>query len=213
MPDQTGEPRQAGSRTAGWRRIGRRGLVGLSAAGATAAVIITAAASGAPASAAAGAAQAHTNALTETTSSSAGNMTVKATYATGKRGRIKLESVSYVGESSKKGFKHPVLIFTLGPGGPFTLRYQKGKPVRAHFPAFQVILRLKPSELGDFSGTLSAKILASVNRHGGLVGGETLNVSLAHGKFPKAPVKKGHRQVHFTIQEIMQVGMILNPAF
>jgi hypothetical protein len=218
VPDLTGELEQNGRRNKSWRRIGARGLIGMSAIGATAAVVLTAAASGAPATAGTHP-LGHRNGLTETTSSSAGNMTIKATYTTGPRGRIKLGAVSYVGDSSKS-IKKPVLLFTLGPAFPVAVTRRAPAPGEEQFkvrnirvPAFFFVLRLKPGELKDFSGTLPARFLRSVNRHGGLLGGETLTVSLARGQFSRVKVHSGHKSVSVFFQPAMQAGMILNPRF
>jgi hypothetical protein len=219
MPDQTGEPQQRGRRSRAWRGMGLRGLVGLTAVGATAAVVITATASAVPASAGTHP-QGHANALTETTSSSAGNMTVKVSYTTGPRGRIKVGSVSYAGDSNKK-VKSPVLTFMFGPAFPVPVSRGSKAPSIAEFKgprtihavALAIVIRIKPSELKDFSGSLPARLFKGINRHGGLLGGETLTASLAHGQFAKkAKFRKQRKPINVIFQPVMQTGMILNPS-
>jgi hypothetical protein len=138
MPDLTSErpPEGRGRR----RTITQRSVSGLSALGLGAAVLITGAAHHAAAPASPIAAARGVTTLTETTSSAAGTMTVHVRYRPTRAG-AELVAITYSG-SSHASVRHPSLTFTLS------------KPVAGGTAAVSIAIKLSPSELGHFTGSV-----------------------------------------------------------
>jgi hypothetical protein len=183
------------------RVIGQRVAGGLSVLGLSAAVLVTGAVHG-PAGPASPSAGARVTALTETTSSVAGKMTIQVRYRPAARHGIgsRLLSITYSG-SSDASARHPVLVFMLteplngacsvkvhGHGQP------KGNGCRP--PIVRTItLKLSRSELGHFTGSVPVRPLD----HGKPVPSGTLTASL------------GDQDQH-QVSVLMQEGLILGPA-
>jgi hypothetical protein len=161
------------------RTVAQWSVGGLSAAGITVAVLLASGGAGVHGVAADGGATA-SNALTQTTSSAAGRMTVNVTYRNAGHGKITLVSVTCAGDATATVTK-PVLIFSLTSSA--TLVSQPGsKPGHQGLPRVTAdstfVVRLRPSGLSDFTASLPASFLASVRRDGDLTAGETLTVTL-----------------------------------
>lgn len=185
---------------AGWFRrvIARRSAVGISVAGLLATAILTSVAGSAPASAVAGSpGSPGQNTVTQTTSSSTGTMTVQVKDHRGRRG-LKVASVTYSGTLAA-AIKRPTLTIIFAPSGP-PFRPPVHHRMRLRIVVFHVNLK---GPLTTFSGALPARVIASVNRNGGLQGGYTLNVNLGN------IIKKTRRSI--TARLVMQEGIVLTP--
>lgn len=223
QPADAGQPATVIRQRWSPHRVSRRGTAGLAAAGLAATMLVTAAGSSALAAPARPdhsaartsgsarmsqpAASRNTSTVTQTATTSAGDLTVTVRYRTGHRLRPTVLSVSYSG-GAKVHVKQPSLIFAFAPRFPLQVRtrphtaayYLKaGRPLRIIF--FQV--RIKAGQLGHFAGSLPARDLKVLNRDRGLGPIPTVNTTLAH--FPRrsgGPV---------TIRPVLQNGMILLP--
>jgi hypothetical protein len=169
--------------------------------------VIFAGAAGAPvAPAAAGAPRGNT--LTETTSSPAGDMTVQVKYGYEARGKIKLLSVTYSGDS-KVAVKKPTLIFMLGPanlaGPPWKQYRNQSQSAKVH-GFFLFFVSLRAADLHNFAGSLPARDINATNRKGGLIGNETLSVTLA------SVVKSKAGSLQVQVRPVMQDGLVLTPG-
>ncbi len=216
QPSATTEAAGAGARR--FRPlIGRRTAAGISVAGLVAAAILTSVASSAPASAAAGSPGLPSGQTTvsQTTSSSAGTMTIQVMDHRGRHG-LKVASVTY-SVSSAAAIKSPTLTFVFSPSGP--LLVPPVPPRKLHRVPPRKLHRVLPRKLPlrvlvftvnlkgpqtSFSGALPAKEIAALNQHGGLPGGYTLTVNLG------SIIKKTKRGIAARI--LMQEGLVLNPV-
>jgi hypothetical protein len=158
------------------RTIAQQSLGGLSAVGIGAAVIFTV--GGAPAVPAASPTLAAGSSITlkQTTSSSAGTMTIQVKYQPQAHGRIKLLSVGFSGHA-KEAARHPAFIVKLTPGASQASTRPSGSAGSAgllppHVFFFPIMLR--PGEQHAFSGSLPASDIASTKSNEGLVDGELM---------------------------------------
>lgn len=188
------------------RAIAQQSLGGLSVAGIAAAVIFAGAAAAPVAPAAAGATGGNT--LTATTSSPTGDMTVQVKYRYEPRGKIKLLSVTYFGDS-KVAAKKPSLIFVFGPAnlpGPPQMQHRsQWQSVKVH-GFFFFFVSLRGADLHNFAGSLPARDIDATNRKGGLIGNETLSVTLA------SVVKSKAGSLQVQLRPVMQDGLVLTPG-
>lgn len=197
-----GEPSatiQAADPDARWfrRMIARRSAAGLSVASLVAAAILTSVAGSAPASAVVGSPGSPSqNTVTQTTSSSAGTMTVQVKDRRGRRG-LTVASVTY-SFTAAAAIKRPSFNIIFAPSGPPLVHRPR---VSRRIVVFHVNLK---GPLTTFSGALPARVLAQVNKNGGLQGGYDLRVNLAN------IIKKTRRFI--TARLIMQEGIVLTPA-
>jgi len=200
VSDPVGKVRQA---TRAGRRRGvtlRRSLIGVATAGAGAAMLVTSIASGAPAGAAATASAGAPGAVTATSSMSqaSGNLSLTVKYARGPHGRYKLTSVAYSGGSTAK-LRHPALLITIHPAAPFPV------PRKRHAFALGIFFRL--SSAASFSGSLPAKLLASINK------------TIARQKLPPldlltvsvVPAPRKHRGQTIALAGLLQTAVLLTP--
>ena len=189
------------------RAIAQQSLGGLSVAGVAAAVIFAGAA-GAPAAPASSGALLGGNTLIETTSSPTGDMTVQVKYRYEPRGKIKLLSVTYSGDS-KVAAKKPSLIFMFGPadlsGPPQEQHRSQWQSVKVH-GFFLFFVSLRGADLHNFAGSLPASDIDATNRKGGLIGNETLSVTLA------SVVKSKAGSLQVQVRPVMQDGLVLTPG-
>jgi|HubBroStandDraft_1064217.scaffolds.fasta_scaffold07267_6 hypothetical protein len=206
MPDLSDELRQAADDAArqarpaavadvirrGNRRrhsaIAQRSIGGLSLAGIAVAAILTGTARSTPAAPAAGAATASsTQTLTETTSSTAGNLTVVVRYRDKPRGKLDILSVNFSGHSHVK-VKNAVLAITF-------------RPPPGAYPqvAISWLSLLRPGQLAGFSGSVPVKLLSSGKGLNNPLSGTTIRTAL-QATNPKA-TRPG--------QTIMQEAMTL----
>jgi hypothetical protein len=182
----------------------RKYLTGLSAAGITAALVLTGAASGAAASPAPQASP-HVVTLTSSTSSSAGNLTVKVRYQIEAKGKLKALSATVTGGTPIK-FKHPALLLALRP-----VLSPPGGRGQVPAPGFGFTIFLRVRSASHFSVSLPAKLLAIISKSisapprrvspGGLV----LQAVLAS-------VTGSRKPVNITTVLGLQVGVLLRPA-
>jgi hypothetical protein len=178
-------------------RIVRRSAGGLSVAGLIAAAILTSVVSSAPASAVAGSpASPGQNTVTQTTSSSAGTMTVEVKDHRGRRG-LTVATVTYT-FTAAAAIKRPALNILFVPSVPPLVHRRLAN---RRIVAFHVNLK---GPLTTFSGALPARVIAMVNRNGGLQGGYTLMANLA------SIIKKTRRSI--TASLVMQDGIVLTPV-
>ncbi len=212
MSDQVGaDQREARAGGRGHRRVGlRTSLAGLSVAGVAAAVLLATAAVGVQGAAAAESSASMRGATTSTltSSSAAGNLSVQVKYVSGPKGGIKIVSLTYSGGAKVKVSK-PALMFVFGPAGPLLpqppvhKKVHKNKSARAFF----LVLRLKVTSAASFSGALSARVLATLNKHGGLragpIGGESVSVTLTSGG-------QVTRRKQVTLHPVIQAGLLLS---
>ncbi|HUJ06317.1 MAG TPA: hypothetical protein VLX31_09460 [Streptosporangiaceae bacterium] len=211
MSDQVGaDQREARAGGRGRRKVGlRTSLAGLSVAGVAAAVLLTTAAAGVQGAAAAESSTSMRGATTSTvtSSSAAGSLTVQVKYVSGPKGGIKIDSVTYSGGANVK-VSRPALMFTFGPAGPMPpAPGQRKVHKNKRAPAFFVVLRLKVTSAASFSGALPARLLATLNKHGGLrlgpFGGESVSVTLTSGG------QVTHRR-QITLHPVIQAGLLLS---
>ena len=223
QPADAGQPATVTRQRWSPHRVSRRGVIGLSAAGLSAAMLVTAAASSAFAAPARPdhsaartsgtarvsqpAASRNTTTVTQTATTSAGDLTVTVRYRTSHRLRLTILSVSYTG-GAKVHIKQPSLIFAFASRFPLQVRTQphpaayylkSPRPVQVIF----FLVRLKAGQLGHFTGTLSARDLKVLNTVRGLGPIPAVNTTLAH--FPH----RSHGPV--SIRPVLQNGMILLP--
>lgn len=156
------------SRPSTRRRVARRYLTGLSAAGLTAALALTVAVGDAAASPAAKP-PARVVTLTSSSSSPTGNLTVQVKYQLEPRGRNKVLSVTFSG-GSKISLKHPALIMSLRPMVPLPLVHRQvhcqkiGTHRRCSIRVIAFVTILKIHNQRHFSGALPAKALAQIGK-------------------------------------------------
>jgi hypothetical protein len=193
------------------RRIGRRPLAALSAAGVAAAVILTGAASSVPAASAATAAGRPVPAaapgpgVTENVVLPSGTMTIRVRYVRGSSGR--LAAVRYAGHA-RTGVRHAVLIFSVSSDLPGR-QVKPGAVVRVKpTPATGIIwiLKLKPSVVRRFSGSVPARVLASVNKYVRTRPGSTLTLVLG-----QAVTGKPGGKPPIAVRVVLPGGVVLFP--
>ena len=158
--------------------------------------VASSASAGAAASASAGAPGAVT--ATSSTSQANGNLSLTVKYTRGPHGRDKLTSVAYSGGSTAK-LRHPTLLISFHPAAPF--------PVQRKRQAFGLLIVFKVSSAASFSGTLPAKLLASINK------------ALARQKLPPqdlltvslVPAPRKHKGVTIALSGLLQTAVLLTP--
>ena len=153
-----------------WRRrtIAQRSVGGLTVLGLGAAVFVTGVAHG-PAAPASSSGTDGVTTLTETTSSSAGTMTIQVKYRPAARNLtgVRLLSITYSGSAHARP-QHPVLVFTLAESGagrycPITAKRcsvtlkkrKRGSPA----VGVTIVLKLNRSELSHFTGSVPPRRL------------------------------------------------------
>ena len=203
MPELPSDAHSSGSSLSARRRVARRYVTGLSAAGLAAALALTAAVGDASASPAASPARVVT--LTSSSSASTGQLTVKVKYQFERPGRIKPLSVTFSG-GSKLSFRHPALVLSLRPVLVPPVRRGPG-PVGVQVHPFRLILRLR--DVHNFSGALSARAVATIGkilalRHRVL---QTAVLSAA-----VASVIRSKHGVSISTPLGLQVGVLLGPV-
>lgn len=182
-------------------------LIGLSAAGITAAIALTGIASDASATSAPSA-PARVVTLTSNSSAPTGHLTLQVKYQLQPRGRNKLLSVTFSG-ASRISLSHPALIVSLRPV-PLLRRHAPGGGRSVHVIAFSLILKIH--NVRNFSGALPAKVLAQISkifasppRHRLVLGGSVLSATVASVSRPKS-------QAAIAVPVGLQVGVLLGPA-
>lgn len=124
-------------------------------------------------------------------------MTVQIKDHLGRRG-LKVSSVTYTFTAAAV-IKRPSLAVVFVPAGPQLPRHRRR--VNLRIVLFHVNLK---GPLTSFSGSLPARVIAEVNRRGGLPGGYQLMVNLAN------IVKRTRRFIEARM--VMQEGLVLTPA-
>jgi hypothetical protein len=204
VPELPSDAHSPGSSLSTRRRVARRYLTGLSAAGLTAALALTVAVGDASASPAASPARVVT--LTSSSSAPTGQLTVKVKYQLVRPGRNKLLSVTFSG-ASKVSLRHPALILSVRPVLVPPFRRGGGSPVGVRFHPFNLILRIR--DVHKFSGALPARAVATIGkmlalRHRVL---QTAVLSAAVGS-----VIRHKHQVSISTPVGLQVGVLLGPV-
>jgi hypothetical protein len=162
------------------RTIAQRSIGGLSAVGLGAAVLFTGAAHHLSGNPAAAGTAVSANTITETSSTTAGDLTMRVKYKYLPHGNIRVESVTYAADT-KKAVKKAAALFVFGPGLA---------PSKKNL--FLFIGESSVSHAGHhFSGSLSAKILSHLAKDGVLAGNGSLRISLGQGLITK-PTGKHH---------------------
>jgi hypothetical protein len=209
VPELTDEVRQATrARRLTRLHLSRRSLTGLAVAGMTGVVVLTGAVSGAAASPAThGPSRVIT--LTNSTSSSAGHLTIQLKYELVSARAIKMISIKYSGGSPLK-LARPALVVTLRPviGLPLP---RAGKPPRQG-PVVTLVLRIR--DLRSFSGNLPTRFLVPVGK------GVSMGVTppkreiVPAGAVLEASVASvsAHRPINFSAPVGLQVGLLFGPA-
>jgi hypothetical protein len=204
VPEFARDACSSGSSLSTRRRVARRYLTGLSAAGLTAALALTVAVGDASASPAAS--PAHVVTLTSSSSASTGQLTVKVRYQLERPGRIKLLSVTFSG-ASKVSLQHPALVLSLRPVLVPPIRRGTGPVgVQAHHP-FRLILRIRDAR--KFSSALPARALATIGKI----------LALRHRILPTAvlaaavaSVIRHNHEVSISTPVGLQAGVLLGPV-
>lgn len=196
------------SRTSEPRRVVRRYLTGLSAAGVTAAIALTGIASDASASPAPSA-PARIVTLTSNSSSPTGHLTVQVKYQLEPQGRNKVKSVTFSG-ASKISLRHPAVIVSLRPVLTLPRRIPGGGVRSIRAIGFTLILKIHNAR--NFSGALPAKVLTQISkifagpgRHRVVLGGFVLSAVVAS-------VNRVNKHVAISAPVGLQVGVLLGPA-
>ena len=179
------------------RRVARRYVTGLSAAGVTAALALTVAVGDASASPAASA-SARVVTLTSSSTAPTGHLTVQLKYRLEPRGRNKLLSVTYSG-ASKISLKHPALIVSLRPVARASI----------HGSVNAVILRLHNSK--HFSGALPARLLALIGKSLAAPSGR-IHPAGSLLSAAVASVVRHKNWVSISAPAGLQVGLLIGPA-
>jgi hypothetical protein len=181
-------------------------LTGVSAAGIAAGLVLTGAATGSAAPTSGGSGQeARAITLTNNTSSSVGQLTVRFSYKPGEGGSIKPLSLTYSGGTPLK-IAHPALVFSFrlvpGPG--------RGKPVqvKARPRPLMVIVRIR--DVRHFSGKLPLKDLLRMGNWVGKPSRKARAVPTALIGATVASVSQ-KRPVRIAAPVGLQVGIILGP--
>lgn len=124
-------------------------------------------------------------------------MTVVVKDHRGRRG-LTVASVTYT-FTAAAAIKRPALTLIFLPSGPPFVHRPRRPPLR--IVMFHVNLK---GPLTTFSGALPARVIAEVNRNGGLQGSYSLMVNLAN------IIKKTRRSI--TARLVMQEGIVLSPV-
>lgn len=106
--------------------------------------------------------------VTVTQSGAAGQLTEQIKYRVLPTRKIKLLSVTYSGDTRKALAKNPVVVADFGPGL---------NPSKPHFSIGFVVI-LHPSLRHHFSGSMSAKVIRSVNKDGVLGRNGSVSITL-----------------------------------
>jgi hypothetical protein len=217
VPELSSDAQSPGSSQSARRRVARRYLTGLSAAGLTAALALTMAVGDASASPSAKS-PARVVTLISSSSAPTGHLTVQVKYQPEKRGRNKVVSVTFSG-ASRVSLRHPALVISLRPvlapplrrgsGAGVQKPAPKGGPVGVQVHAFTLILRIRDAH--KFTGALSARVVATINKvlagpiHRVPLVGRVLSVAVAS-------IIRHKRQVSISTPVGLQTGVLLGPV-
>ncbi len=170
------------------RSIAQRSLAGLSVAGLGAALILTGNVGGQNAPAAAsGTAQAGGTTLTQTTTTPAGSLTVDVKYRAVSKTKIKLQSLTFTG-STKAAVKKARLIIEIGASSGVVRPPTSRVPGAVSQPVSYLIIAIHPNKAHGFSGSLTKKVLAAVDRKAGIEGNAQLTMTLHASSVGPGPV-------------------------
>lgn len=187
------------------RTIAQRSIGGLSAAGLSAVAIFTGA-TGHPQAPASSTAGGGLTTFTETASSSAGKITVNVKFQGPGAKRVRIISLTYSGSSHVK-IRHPVLIFSLSTLPRTNIGWSsaidpansrsnmvsagKGRPANLF-----IVITLKRSELGHFSGSVHVRQFNRVK-------------SLLNSTLTAALADVTHSKKNYNARIYLQDGLIL----
>jgi len=166
-------------------------------------MLVTGVASGAPAAGAAASASAGASGAvtaTASTSQANGNLSLTVKYVRGPHGRDRLTSVTYSGGSQAK-ITHPAVLIMIRPVGPIPAPRQRRS---RHGFAFGISLKI--SSAASFSGSVPAKLLASINK--AIARSKALPQDLVTVALVNAPK---HRRQTISLAGLLQAGVLLSP--
>lgn len=192
MPDLTDEMRQLAADGAAYahplaitdvmkrgnrrraRTITQRSIGGLSAVGLGAAVLFTGATHHLGGNPAAASSAVTGNTITTTSTTSAGDITMRVKYKYLPKRKIRIESV-VVTADTRKLVKNPSAVFIFGPG--------LSPSAKATYTFIGV--GTQPNSGHHFTGSLPISILGRLGLHGAIAGNGSLRVSLGTGLISK----------------------------
>lgn len=193
-------------RRAGRLPAARRYLAGVCAAGVAAGLVLTGTATGSAAPTSEGSGRPdRVITLTNKTSSSAGQLTVRFSYRPGKDASVKPLSLTYSG-GSRLRIAHPALIFSLRliPG------FVRGKPVQVKARPRPITVVVRIRDVRHFSGKLPIKDLRRMGWRFSKPSGKVLVVPTALLAASVASVSP-KRPTRISVPLGLQVGIVLGP--